>query len=402
MHIKKNRGSNLVEYVIPIALVGIVIGVGLNNLFTNNSLLNYIMSSGNLKLEGDILVMKPINDGTTVANTQSDSDTTQTNTDSTQTNTDGTQANTDGTQVNTDGTQDNTDGTQTNTDTSSSSASTASCSSNSCSIDLGDVSLTGVPQNLAKYVETTGSSAGTQKIMQLFEQIATQLESQGDVEGSKLYRDLANLGYFNATIQLKSEEMAKSCSSSSLDSIGCLQNKLKQTASYDLPSSVSGILTNYNSSSTTVVDFSNKSTDLGLAKYTELKNPSSFNSLKTEYPAYAMLDIYNQIMSNSSFSSSLKNVTKELYKNINSVSFQRAYALADYSTYSSSNMFNTTAFYTQYDPFTGSVLNANTVSRSISSTLTEILKPKTSTNTNLSSTLVCVSGDNTSDGSTCK
>lgn len=55
---KKDKGSDLVEYAIPLALIGLVVGVGLYNLFSNNTLLNYIMGSFNMQQSGNTLMIK--------------------------------------------------------------------------------------------------------------------------------------------------------------------------------------------------------------------------------------------------------------------------------------------------------------------------------------------------------
>ena len=55
---KKGKGSNLVEYAIPLALIGLVVGVGLYNLFSNNTILNYIMASFHMQKSGNTLIIK--------------------------------------------------------------------------------------------------------------------------------------------------------------------------------------------------------------------------------------------------------------------------------------------------------------------------------------------------------
>lgn len=48
----KMKGSNLVEYVIPILLVGLVLGVGIYQYADHGQLLTFISSSGNMQLDG--------------------------------------------------------------------------------------------------------------------------------------------------------------------------------------------------------------------------------------------------------------------------------------------------------------------------------------------------------------
>ena len=268
------------------------------------------------------------------------------------------------------------------------------CKDSNCTISFGDFVLQGVPKNLADYVDTNGAAGGTKILSDMFEQIADQLEQQGDAEGSKMYRDLANLGHFTGDLQAKTESAAVSCGTD----IACFNNVYKNLGPKDvsLPSNVSGILTNYSNPYFTN-NFAFNQADLGTARWDQIKagmgiNTAAFATWKTMYSSYAMLDLYDQIISNSKFSDSLKNVTKELYFNIDQIGYQRSYAAA--------KLYSSSTYPSKFDPFTGGsgVMPPCT----ISGTLDDITHPKTSIGTDLSSSLVCVAGKNKTDGTACK
>ena len=146
---KKNKGSNLVEYIIPTALIGTIVGISLYNIFTNNSLLNYIMATCNMELNGSTLVSKGgsgIVNSTALSGSTSSSELTRTTIGN----------------------------------------ATTECKDNNCTIDFGTLKLSGVPQNLNSLIETAGTAGATDSILALLQQVADQKETTDPAEAQKI------------------------------------------------------------------------------------------------------------------------------------------------------------------------------------------------------------------------
>jgi len=330
---------------------------GLYNLLSNNTLLNFIAVSNNMKVEDSVLKLKSNNDTSTkiIASNSKTSDSTTNN-------------------------KENSD---------------PPCLNNYCNINFGDFTLQGVPANLSSLVETCGTASSTNTLFNLFDQISEQLATNGDQEGAKLYKDLANLGYYTASIQLKAEDVANSCTINGVADQNCFFKGISQSTNFALPSNISSLLPSFGYSNASPLSFGIDIADLGKAKYKQITEPNYFYTARNISPAYAMLNIYDQIMNNSNFSDSLKNVTTELYKNIGDMAYQREVALIGAAT----NGYTGNKIPPQYNPISGELISTPT--NSFAGDFKSITHPKTSTNTKLSSTLVCVAGKNKSDTNSC-
>lgn len=60
------------------------------------------------------------------------------------------------------------------------------CTDGICTIDFGNLKLTGVPQNLNNLIETSGSAAGTDSLLKLLQQIADSKEATDPAEAQKI------------------------------------------------------------------------------------------------------------------------------------------------------------------------------------------------------------------------
>lgn len=268
-----------------------------------------------------------------------------------------------------------------------------SCSDGLCTIDYGDFILTGIPEDFSGFMEASGTSGGTDKLASILEQLADQLEETGDNDGADEFRDLANLTHFLADINKSVESNALKCKSES-DPLKCMAKKLTLT-SPPVPANLTDILPNAESGSLHLA--SHVSRSLGAVKNSKNRSPSGFEDYKTQVPTAAMLDIFDNIMSNPKYSDSIKNITKELYVNISDVQFNATCGV--YAAVASQRIVYPYGVQ-EYDPLTGSSLDLNRFY--ISDDLVEITNPKLNTNINLTAGLVCATGGNPDDGSECK
>lgn len=260
------------------------------------------------------------------------------------------------------------------------------CSGDVCSIDYGDFVLNGVPDNFGDFVESSGTSGGTDKLLTLFEQIADQLEKAGDIDGAKDYRDLANLGHYLASIEIMGENNAKTCKSNA-NPLGCMGSKIYESANFTPPESIStliqakqgfhigGILT----------------CDMGTAQHYRKTDMGTFNSYKNFNPVYTFVDKYQKIINDSKYSSSLKGVTQELYLNIAELTKN----MSDKMTATTSGSLNQLNF----DPISGNFTGTHMIS--IDPALEDIIKPQTSIGNNINSALLCVAGKNLDTARSC-
>lgn len=274
------------------------------------------------------------------------------------------------------------------------------CSNNNCALDFGEFILTGVPEGFGELVQTTGSSGGIESIFSLMDQIAAQLEQNGDTEGAKEYRDLANLGHFQADLTKEVEELVKSnyCSVY-YNASGCFKSLSNKEFLYTsaTPDSIAEYLPDRPSTIGGWMGITAESLYSVPAKalYEKLSPDSTtynkYAANKTRYPAYAMVDLFNSIMNNDKYSDTLKGVTTKLYQNSNDLLFNNSVVVLSAAGYTNS--------LPKYDPITGNSLG--TVS-DYTASFNEIIAPKTSLNTDIKSALVCVIGKNHDNGSECK
>jgi len=270
-----------------------------------------------------------------------------------------------------------------------------SCSAtdNTCSIDFGDFKLNGVPQNLNELVETSGTSAGTEAITNILNQIAQQLESEG-VEGYQDFKDLANLGFFATDIIKKSENMFNECESSGTSYANfyeCPAAKLMEIDNSTPPANVTTILPNYNSKNYSFSNIIEHAANLANGKVASDQNDPKYQDELIKIEAYQR---YQSITDNPNLSQSVKNVAKELYWYLSEISFNHygtTKALLERPTSS-----QVTA--PKYDPFTGEFISDVTFKIDSKE---DLLKPKTSLKTNLQDALICAAGSNTVIDNSC-
>lgn len=181
---KNCKGSALVEYIIPTAVIAIVVGLGIFLLMDNNKLLNFITNSNNAKYDSDKLKLS--SQGKPDAPTK-----------------DMVLAPQNYSQGLTDwmvaagqlkGTPDNP---------------ANQCVGNSCSLDYGPLVLNGIPANFDSFVETVGTSGGTTKLASLIDEILAQAKNLDPPMDDDLIRQLSNQGHGLASSQKATEDYVK-------------------------------------------------------------------------------------------------------------------------------------------------------------------------------------------------
>ncbi|MEW5821096.1 MAG: hypothetical protein AB1782_12965 [Cyanobacteriota bacterium] len=165
----KNKGSNIVEYVVPVALIGIVVGMGLFYMYEQGTLRDFVISSSNINFD---------------STTQKASLNNNSNPDEPLIN-----------QV-VPATPDNP---------------ITSCENGICKIDFGPISLSGLPENFNDFVETSGASGSVDMMASLLDQIANQLLDDGLKNEYNDIKKLANIGHNLAAVENEIEKMIKNC-----------------------------------------------------------------------------------------------------------------------------------------------------------------------------------------------
>lgn len=131
-----SAGTNLVEYVIPIATVGIIFGIALFNFYQNGTLSKFIEASTAGKVQGKTLNISPSN-----SSTPENSPLNNTNN---------------------------------NTNTNS-----PGCDNNGvCTVVIGDYTLTGIPEDMAQAIEANGTGGVENQIGVLLEQLSDQVAAE--------------------------------------------------------------------------------------------------------------------------------------------------------------------------------------------------------------------------------
>ncbi|MEW5820355.1 MAG: hypothetical protein AB1782_09205 [Cyanobacteriota bacterium] len=347
------RGSALVDYIIPTAIIGVLLGLCLYQMVSSNNILTFLGASGDMKVD--------VNDNIAFVGDEDYSKNPSWCTDAGCFN----------------GTPEEP---------------VKRCENGLCTIDFGEFILNGLPENFNEFVETVGTSSGTDKICSMLEQIADQLELNGDVDGAKDFRNLANLEHFVADMQGEMDQQAKTCSTAP-DPMACMQSYLGSTSpASEVPSNLDGVLTSFY----TGEYLANISAYCGLGYsryYNEVKFPSAEPS--TSRPSGAASIIFDKILNDSSYSDSLKNVTIALMQNVDDIAVNQQKMISGIQ----SPLGYGTDIVNKYNILNGQLIE--TVTPTPPATIDGFYHPQTSVATDLTSTLICVSGKNTSESMAC-
>ncbi|MEW5821763.1 MAG: hypothetical protein AB1782_16330 [Cyanobacteriota bacterium] len=276
------------------------------------------------------------------------------------------------------------------------------CYNSECTIDYGEFILQGIPTNFGELIETSGTSAGQKELLSLIEQIALQLEQSGDVDGAQQYRDMANLGHFLAEIELKIETAAETCKNNA-DSFNCMKDKLAEAnPGVQLPDNLKNIIPDFNSSECLWWQ-SLKNRRIGAEQLVNYNNniyQSGEDISSTNNASVAMFNIFNEIMNNQNYSDNMKAVTTELYDQLSELHTQFD---SQVDAYYSMNAFDEVQNYTPEWKILddkGNVVPQEPIVIKIKD-LTDFTNPQYSAGVNLDSVLICATGNNTDSGTVC-
>ncbi|MGD9580424.1 MAG: hypothetical protein AB7V50_03565 [Vampirovibrionia bacterium] len=336
---RKQKGSALVDYMIPTAVIGLVVGLSMYTMVDKNTLINFAAKSLNLTVNTSTGVAKS---GKTTLLTQGGS---------------------------LGGTMDNP---------------VKICENYECSIDYGEFILTGIPDDFATFVQSSGTSGSTEKLISLIDQIADQLESKGDTQGANDFRELAALGHFISDIEEVAEQKAQYCGSQA-DPMSCYVAELNTPTDMTLSNELNTLLPGYASNPTPTLMELIMSTKIDHGRMNKEYDPSFFDLMNEISPSYGFIDKYDSIMANSNYSDGMKDITKSLYLQINDLS------TAMHGILNSAVKNNGAATeFPDYDPLTG---NYKGVLTSQLSDTNSVMEPDTSNITDLDSSLICALGD---------
>lgn len=258
---RKIEGSNLVEYVIPLVLIALVVGLGLYYGIASGSILGFASRSSNMSVDSTSKtgILDPSKSSSPIINPSPGS---------------------------LNGSLDNPQ---------------TQCNNGVCVIDYGKYILTNIPQNFNDFIQTSGSSGGVKRIVDNLRQMANDLEDQSMVDLANEITNLANLGYNIALIMQEFENVYNTCAGDTV----CI-------SSYDnLPfPKPSG----YNDEAFPF--------PIG-ATYSDMLDSGAFgaviNGTNTSPLAQAFVTQYNSISNNSLLDDSVKGVIQELSWNIGTV-----------------------------------------------------------------------------------
>jgi len=267
-------------------------------------------------------------------------------------------------------------------------------------LQLGDITLTGVPDDFATYIQTAGSSGGTELLAGLINQIADQLEAEGLTEQSLEVRKLASMGHNLATIENEYEKMMNSCAGD----VNCAKNKfLSDTMTK--PEGFDESFYDYkeadfkdyvgNMSVGRIMYCRNQGQDCGL--YDDSSSTSYSELINNNSPPALFIEQYLKIM-DSGINESTKGIIEELYWDIGLISENVESGLS-YLEYGQ--------FWQDYhDPITGEMVDsykdlpsANNFTEEDLFALYKDFYP--STLTHLDSALICASGKHEDSGTAC-
>lgn len=260
------------------------------------------------------------------------------------------------------------------------------CVNGVCTLDYGEFTLQGLPDNFTEVVETTGTSAGTEVLSSLLDQMIAQMEGNVDPADLQQIKDLSNMGHLIADYEQYVEDFAEQCDSTA-DPQTCMGTFLYHGAStYSPPSDLVNQLTGLN------LSFADPGNilEIGGSMNAYVNNPTDFNVNKDVKLAKAFVDQYQDIKESSAFSDTQKDIIKELYWQIGTMATE----LDNIIWSSGSGNYDTDTY---YDPIT---LQNETYDVS-GFEASDVYSPNYSHTTDLDSALICAAGYHSDTGLQC-
>lgn len=187
------------------------------------------------------------------------------------------------------------------------------CVESMCTIDYGEFVLNGLPDDFSEYIQSSGTSGGTDALASLLTQMSDQLESNGNNIQASDIKKLSLLVKMLGQTQKNTEDALTACKSSpNVDQ--CVNDSGTKPANIPLPDELQTLMPDYNSASDLNSMISRSS--VSHAKWWQVSAPPEFGFAadKTRYPAFAMLGLVDKIMADPAYSATTKNVLTEIIK----------------------------------------------------------------------------------------
>ena len=266
------------------------------------------------------------------------------------------------------------------------------CSGKSCIIDYGDFILTGIPSNFGELVETSGTSAGTDSLIDIMASIGNQIvdADTGDGNSAEDFKLIAEFGYFMSDLQQESEKAAKACAGDA-DPVACFQQKNLDYKSTPLqaPADLKKYLTSWPNMCDDLQGVIQRC-NLGWGANAGL--PASYTKINI---SQNIMNAYDRIMTANTgdgVTTEMKQIATELIRQIDT--------LNDNMYRVHKNLSGSTVNYANYDPINGKLVWDN--GKDFPSDINDMYKPDTSTNTDIRAKIFCATGNGKDIGATCK
>ena len=258
---KKEKGADLVEYVVPIIVIVLLVGAGLFYMYSNGSLVSMASKSSNMSVDK--------NNQKGVIN-EFDSNSLMVNPN----------AGDLGGSINNP---------------------VDKCEKGICSIDYGDFILNNIPENFNDFVQTSGTAGSVDRLSSYLNKLSKDMSDAGHFDLADEIQTLAIMGHNIALIMYEFEKIYNTCSGNTL----CIDSYNAQI--FPMPAG-------YDDS---VMPFPENMT------YQDLLDSGAFgsaiNGSNTSPLAEAFVTQLNTIMNNSSVKNEVKGVVQELSWNIGTI-----------------------------------------------------------------------------------
>lgn len=261
------------------------------------------------------------------------------------------------------------------------------CDGGECTIDFGNMILTGIPDNFSELVQTSGSSGGTEAILNIVDQIIDQLDSDVPEESRKNLEELADLGHILADIEKHIEAIAEECAQTSYAK-DCFHNRVCDNSTLIIDPELLKAFPTLDTTGT-VGDLSVQSGRIGGAMHDYLLNPDFYNASVEKDLSFTFVERYNKVMEDDSISDAQKAVIKEMYWQIAILGEEIDAKLWGASGINEMIIIN--------DPITGVGVETDVTGF----TNEDIYKPKSSNITDLDSAIICATGNMSDSGTQC-
>lgn len=342
---RKIRGSAILDYVLPLALVGIVVGLGLNYGISNNVLGNFIAKSAGQKTESSNKIIIGEQADTTISIVSESK----------------------------------------NKSEGFLNEPEVTCDSDKCSINYGSYVLEGLPANFNDFVQAHGTSGGTDTLADTMMLLAQQLEEKGyDNETIKKIKKMANLGHNIASLERKFESTINTCGSNN----ECLSNFL--AAPSEAPADFDENYGNFPTDENNYMALY-RSVTIGTAQQQYNENKAYYNKeLARGLAGHEYIDTFNKIMEQDNLPNDVKGILQEL-------TWQMGTMAEDFQN--NVNLFNDPTIENGFcDPITGELSG---ITPPEGDTLKIFQNYDASQVTDLDSSLICASGYMPDSGKKC-